>query len=44
MMAIAIVSIVSVFKIGRWIGSVDSEREKFRAFVIEFQDDLCEGQ
>ena len=31
-----------IFKIGRWVGSVDSDRDKFRAFMEEVRSDIKE--
>ena len=31
-----------IFKIGRWVGSVDSDRDKFRAFMEEVRKDIKE--
>ena len=42
LIAAAIAAAALIFKIGRWVGSVDSDRDKFRAFVIEVRDDIKE--
>lgn len=38
--AAAIAVAALVFKIGRWVGSIDSDRDKFRAFMQEVRDDI----